>query len=273
MNPYTNDVVNASMNDLSRARDQAITGNQSQATLSGAYGGSRHGVVDSLTNRDYMTQAANTSANLRNQGFNTAAGLLQNDNQAVNNMSQFNASNGLQNNQFNANAQNNASQFNAQNGMANNQFNAGVLNNAAQFNAGNTQQANLANAGAQNQFGLQNMQNAYAAQAANQNASLQGQGINLQGAGLLGTLGNSQSNNFLNSANAINAYGGQEQQTQQSALTAAYNEFMRQQGWDAQQQQILNQSLGLVPAAMGNSSQQSGSQFGIQSPFSFSGKM
>lgn len=211
MNPYTNDVVNTSLNDLNRARQMSIVGNQAAATSAGAYGGSRHGVADSLTNQDFLNTAASTSANLRNQGFNAAAGLLQNDQGALNNMSQFNA---------------------------------GVMNNNSQFNA------NSGNA----------------AQLANQSASLQGQGVNLQGAGLLNTLGNSQNANYLNGANALNQYGTQEQNTQQSMLDAAYQEFMRQQGYAPQMQQLLNQSLGLVPQAMGNSSQGNSSQFGFQLP-------
>jgi hypothetical protein len=225
MNPYTQSVTDTTLADLDRARQAAITQGQGSATLAGAYGGSRHGVADSLTNQDYLNTAASTLANLNSQGFDTAAGLLQNDQNRT---------------------------------TSNNQFNASAQNATGMFNAGNQQATNLAN----QSTGLQGL-------LANQSAGLTANGQNIQAGGLLDTLGNSQSANFLNSTNALNAYGTQEQQTQQSALSAAYQEFMRQQGYDPQMQQLINQALGLVPSALGNSSQSSQSSFGLDNPLSF----
>jgi hypothetical protein len=79
MNPYIVDVVDRSLADTDRSREMAINGGQARALSAGAFGGSRHGVADSLTNREYGDIAANTSANLRQTGFNNAVNWGQTD--------------------------------------------------------------------------------------------------------------------------------------------------------------------------------------------------
>ncbi len=78
-NPYQQDVINTTLADLDRQRQMAISQGQGAATQSGAYGGSRHGVADSLTNEAYGRIGAQTSAQLNQQGFNTAANLSGQD--------------------------------------------------------------------------------------------------------------------------------------------------------------------------------------------------
>lgn len=78
-NPYENMVVQSALNDNDRARQMAIQQGQAQATASGAFGGSRHGVADSLTNQDYLRNAGTMASNLRSQGFQNAQGLAQQD--------------------------------------------------------------------------------------------------------------------------------------------------------------------------------------------------
>lgn len=72
MNPYTNEVIDNSINDLKRANDIALRSNNDAATEAGAFGGSRHGVVDSLTNADYLRKVSDMTSNLRYSGYNTA---------------------------------------------------------------------------------------------------------------------------------------------------------------------------------------------------------
>jgi hypothetical protein len=78
-NRWTNDVVNSTLSDLDRSRQMAIGQGEDAALRAGAYGGSRHGVADSLTNEAALREAAMASAQLRSQGFNTAAGLGMQD--------------------------------------------------------------------------------------------------------------------------------------------------------------------------------------------------
>ena len=64
---------------LERGRQGAIQQGQGAAQAAGAYGGSRHGVSDSLTNEAFARQAAETSAGLYGQGYQQAAQLRMGD--------------------------------------------------------------------------------------------------------------------------------------------------------------------------------------------------
>ena len=78
MNPYTSMVTGRTLSDLERQRQMAVNTTGQQATQAGAFGGSRHGVAEALTNEGFARQGANTLANLQQQGFNTALGAAQN---------------------------------------------------------------------------------------------------------------------------------------------------------------------------------------------------
>ncbi len=78
-NPYTSQVIDQTMNDLNRQRAIDQQGLNAQAAKSGAFGGSRQAVAQAEMNRNYNDQFARTAAQLRNQGFDTAANLMQND--------------------------------------------------------------------------------------------------------------------------------------------------------------------------------------------------
>ena len=57
MNPYTQEVIDRSLADLERARLSATNNLGFSASQAGAFGGSRHGVAEGLTNEGYATQA------------------------------------------------------------------------------------------------------------------------------------------------------------------------------------------------------------------------
>jgi hypothetical protein len=78
MSPYTNMVTGQAMQDLNRQRQMAINDTGAAATRAGAFGGSRHGVAEALTNTGYAQQGANMFGNLQQQGFNTALNAAQN---------------------------------------------------------------------------------------------------------------------------------------------------------------------------------------------------
>jgi hypothetical protein len=79
-NPWTDDVVNQGQQDIERARQMAVHQTGDAATAAGAFGGSRHGVAESLTNDDYARAAAAQSAQLRAQGFDTALSAARGEN-------------------------------------------------------------------------------------------------------------------------------------------------------------------------------------------------
>lgn len=78
-NPYQQQVIDNTMADMDRARRMAMGGIGARATGAGAFGGSRHGLVEAETNRNFIDRVGNMSAQLRQQGFNTALGASQFD--------------------------------------------------------------------------------------------------------------------------------------------------------------------------------------------------
>jgi hypothetical protein len=77
MNPYTNMVTGQTLQDLERQRQMAVNTTGQQAQQAGAFGGSRQAVAEALTNEAFARQGAQTFGNLQQQGFNTALGAAQ----------------------------------------------------------------------------------------------------------------------------------------------------------------------------------------------------
>lgn len=206
MDPYLNDVVSGSLGDIERARREAQQQTRSQAAAAGAFGGSRSGVAEALTNRDYGSLAARTAAGLRSTGFNTALGFNQADqNRAL--------QAGIAN-------QNTAAQVGLANQGARNQlnlFNAGQQQQGAQFNAGNRLNLGLANA-------------SNAINAGN---------LRLGAAGLLGDL----SSRGLAGAAALNAIGTQQQEQDQRSRDFDYQQFDEARQFPYQNLDMLSRIL------------------------------
>lgn len=95
MNPYTDQVVNQSLQDLDRSRQMAVGQTEDQALASGAFGGARHGVADAETNRAFADRAGALSGQLRSQGFGQALGAAQNQQQMEMGAQQANQGAGL----------------------------------------------------------------------------------------------------------------------------------------------------------------------------------
>jgi hypothetical protein len=76
-NPYEQQVIDTSLNDMEQARQRAVQQMGQQATAARAFGGSRHGVAEALTSGEYGKQAGSMVANLRNQGYQQALQLAQ----------------------------------------------------------------------------------------------------------------------------------------------------------------------------------------------------
>ena len=77
MNPYQQEVIDRSLGDIEASRQMQDIRDRQAATQARAFGGSRQGVQSSLTNAAALKQAADLSANLRNQGYGQAAQLAQ----------------------------------------------------------------------------------------------------------------------------------------------------------------------------------------------------
>ena len=77
MNPYQEDVINRSLGDIESSRQMADLRDRQAATSAKAFGGTRQGVQAALTNAAALKQAADLSANMRQQGYGQAANLAQ----------------------------------------------------------------------------------------------------------------------------------------------------------------------------------------------------
>jgi len=79
MNPYTSEVRTNALADLESARRAAIAQTGERATAARAFGGSRQGVAEALTNQGFAKQAANLGTTLNEQAFNQAMAMQQAD--------------------------------------------------------------------------------------------------------------------------------------------------------------------------------------------------
>jgi hypothetical protein len=79
MNPYTESVRANALGDLEAARQAAIQQTGERATAARAFGGSRQGVAEALTNQGFAKQAANLGTTLNEQAFNQAMAMQQAD--------------------------------------------------------------------------------------------------------------------------------------------------------------------------------------------------
>ena len=77
MNPYQQNVIDTTMGELGRQKQLAGNEIGNSAMSAGAFGGSRHGIQDSLLDRQYADIQAQTLGNLNTQNFNNAQGQQQ----------------------------------------------------------------------------------------------------------------------------------------------------------------------------------------------------
>jgi len=74
-NPYQEQVIDAAINDLDRARQIQIADSQNRAIGAGAFGGSRSAILEGDADRGYFDAVGRTTAGLRSQGFDKASQL------------------------------------------------------------------------------------------------------------------------------------------------------------------------------------------------------
>ena len=79
MNPYQQEVIDRTQADIERQRQMAMNTMGAQAERANAFGGSRQGVAEGVTNAEYGRMAANAIAPMRMQGYNTAMTQAMND--------------------------------------------------------------------------------------------------------------------------------------------------------------------------------------------------
>jgi hypothetical protein len=96
MNPYTEQVIKANEADILRGAQMGLNELGAQATAAKAFGGSREGIAQAELGRNVLQQLAQSSAGLRQAGFQQAQGAAQQDIANALAAQQFNVGSGLQ---------------------------------------------------------------------------------------------------------------------------------------------------------------------------------
>lgn len=240
MNPYTGEVIDQSLADIERARLQQANQAAAQATAAGAFGGSRGALMEAEIARNALDQSASTAANLRNQGFQFASQMGQQDVARRQQALQQNAQQQLQ-----------AMLANQASGLAASQTNAQL---GTQASIANQQAYNLAQ-----QFGLgQGMQ----AALANQAAGLQGAQQQLAAASGLGSLANLGFGMGQEALQGMQQQGMMQQMLQQMLMDKAAGQFGGFTGAGQQGLGMLAQALGATQIPQGQSTSSSPGLFG-----------
>jgi len=78
-NPYQNQVISGALGDLQEAYGQTQKGMNAQAIGAGAFGGSRQGIENVLGRERYLDTVGDTSARLRQAGFESGANRFAQD--------------------------------------------------------------------------------------------------------------------------------------------------------------------------------------------------
>lgn len=233
MNPYTQQVVDTSLADIERARQEAASATRGQAAAAGAFGGSRSGVAEALTNRDFGNTAASTAANLRQAGFTTALGFNQADQNRELQAGIANQGAGLQAGAINQGNLLALQQGNQRTDLAAQQANQAANQAGAQFNAGQLQQGGQFNAN----LDLQGQQS-------NQAAAAQAAALRLGALGQLGGLAGQQQQMGAQGADLLSRIGGQQQAFGQAQRDFDYQQFQEAQNRPYQNASYLQGILG-----------------------------
>jgi len=260
MNPYTQAVTNQSLQDLERSRLLQQQQTAAQATAARAFGGSRQGVAEAETNRAFGENAARLVAQQNAQAYEAAQRASEADLARQMQAQQLNQAQDLATTQqslqlagqfglANQQAALEAARANQATGLTASQANqdamlrANLANQGYDFSVGqlntqNQQQVNLANQAALNQIGQANAQNFLQANLANQGAGLTANQQRTTASGQLANIaGQGQQMGFAG-ANQLAQQGALQQGFSQQQLDAIRN-------LPLEQQQILNQALGI----------------------------
>jgi len=229
MNPYFQNVVDYQSQEA--ARQAQIQQNQikAQATAAGAYGGSRGALMESELGRNLATQQQGIAATGAQNAYQAAQQAYQADQARALQAAQGNQQIGYQ-----TGAQNLAANLGVQSLGSGQNLQAQQLNQAAGLTA---QQQGLTQNLAANQQNLTNAQNTA-------QYGLQGLNAQLQGAQQLGTLGSQQNQQQLAINQQLAQAGAAKQATDQSQLTAQYQDFQNNLNYPYKQLDFMKNLIG-----------------------------
>ncbi|MDF3607554.1 hypothetical protein PE067_16220 [Paracoccus sp. DMF-8] len=232
MNPYTQGVINSTLNTMGQQFQQQQNDLDAQATAAGAFGGSRHGVAMGQAANAYQQNVANTVAGLNQSNYQQAQAAAQSDIANRMQAQQFNIGNALNTRAQNANLQAQADQFNAGNML-------------------NVRSQNAANQLATNQTNASNR--------------LAGMNTQLQAGSQLGNLSNLGFGMGQQINSSLNAAGTQQQQLIQSLLDAGRQQYGGYTGAGAQGLAGILSAIGGSPVPQSTTTSSNPGLLGILS--------
>ena len=221
MSPYMQNVVDIQQREAQRQADIAGTQRGAQAARSGAFGGSRAGLLEAEAARNLALQKGDIQAQGQQSAFQNAQ------------------------QQFNTQQQRDLQAQLANQGMGFNvgQQNLNALLGVQQLGAGQNLQAQLAN-----QQALQAAQQAREqSRQFGANYGMQGLQTGLSAAGQLGQLGGQQFAQGMDINKLQAGYGGMQQQLEQQGLSQAYQDFLNQQNYPYKQLGFMSDIMRGTP--------------------------
>lgn len=213
-NPYQRQVTDAYTADFDANAGKTRAAQSAAAAANGAFGGSRYGIQEAQTEGELSRARASGLGSILQGGFDRSTALSADDANRRQSAASQNAQLQLQAGLANQSALNSAGQYNS--GLLANlsQYNAGAQNDAGQYNA------SAANAASQFGANAYNTNQQFNAQQRDQAA-----GRTLQGAGLLGELGNSQQANDRANIGLLGDLGGVQQGIDANQRTAGLSQL------------------------------------------------
>jgi hypothetical protein len=224
-NPFTQSVINKTLPIMQQQLGLSQNQQANQANAANAFGGSRFGVQQGVTQAQGAQNMAQMAAQLNSQNFAQAQAAAQSDVAAANAQAQFNAGQG---NQV---------------GLAN----MAAANNMGQFNAGQANQVGLQNQQLADQMAQWNAGAQNTAASQNQQAGLTQEQLANAAAGGMGSLGTQAQTNQRQQFLELSTAGAQQQQQAQNQIAAQMGQFSQAQQYPGQQLGILQSALGMTP--------------------------
>lgn len=226
LNPFTNEVVNRTLNDIATQGDRAGNEVRARAAAAGSFGGSRSALMELGTQENYAKAAGDASANLRNTGYVQAQ-----------NVAGLDADRALRADTSNQDASLRAA-------MANQDANlrAALGNQQADLSGA---QLRLGAAGQMAQSGTAQQNALLGAATGMQNAATAGQQYGM------------------NNINTLMGAGAVQQQNQQQQLDSQYEQYLRSIGYPVEMLKVRQIPLaGALPSQQTSSGGGSGNTIG-----------
>lgn len=270
MSPYIEQAIAPQLREAQRSSDILGTQMAGQAVRSGAFGGSRAGLLEAERERNLATQMGDIRARGLQSAYEQAQQLYGTEQQRALQAALANQQAGLQVGGQNLQALLGVQQLgagqNLQAQLANQQMLQAAQQAAEQsrqFGAGQGLQA----AGLGAQYGQAAQQLGEQSRQFGANLGMQGLTTGLQAAGQLGQLGQTQYGQEMGINQLLNQYGQQQQALQQQGLSQAYQDFLNQQNYPYKQLGFMSDLIRGLPLG-----QQSAQQI-YQAPGSITGQL